>query len=483
MHHVVIIGGGITGLATALNLQDRAPDIPPGLRITVLEAGARLGGNIHTDSCAGFTIEQGPNGYLDNVPAMQVLVQRLGLGAEIQTADDSASKRYLYRNGRLNLLPTGPLSFLGSRVLSVRGRIRVMLEPFARAKPRGVDETIHEFASRRIGPEAAEILIDAMVSGVFAGNTRELSLASAFPRMAAMEAEHGSLVRAMIARQRARRKQAGAVPPSGGPAGPGGTLTSFRPGLAVLIERLAGTLDAAIHCNYPVATIEASASKAHTGHPPGWRVVSASGETLQADAVVVAIPSAKAAPLLLSVDSALGDITRQMPVAGLATIALGYEANAIGGAPDGFGFLVPRSEGLRILGCLYDSSIFPGRAPADQVLLRVMLGGAHDPLAVELDDESMLSLVCTDLNKTMGIAAAPILKRIYRHPGGIAQYATGHQQRLDSIQARLHELPGLWVAGSAYYGVSMNACVEKAALQTEEILGFLGSLPAPASDT
>ena len=205
--HVVIVGGGIAGLATAVQLKDRAAAISEELEVTVLEADAHLGGNIHTDRCDGFTIECGPNGYLDNVPAMTRLVERVGLTSKIQKADDSAAKRFLYRNGRLHALPTGPLSFLKSRVLSPRGRMRFLLEPFARAKPAGTDETIHEFASRRIGTEAAEILIDAMISGVFAGNTRELSLASALPKMAAMEAQHGSLFKAMMARKKQPRPE------------------------------------------------------------------------------------------------------------------------------------------------------------------------------------------------------------------------------------------------------------------------------------
>jgi len=485
LRHVVIIGGGIAGLATALYLKDRAAAISERLRISVLEADARLGGNIHTDHCDGFTIERGPNGYLDNVPAMAALVERLGLVPDLQRADDNATKRFLFRNGRMHLLPAGPLSFLTSPVLSPRGRLRVLLEPFARAKPEGVDETIHQFASRRIGTEAAEILVDAMVSGVFAGNTRELSLASAFPKMAAMEAEHGSLVRAMMARKNERRKDVDEPTQPGGPAGPGGILTSFRPGLSVLIERLQSTLEGAIHCNHGVAAIEpvgaGASSEPFDGVSP-WRIVSSAGETLQADAVVVAIPAAKAAPLLTSVDRTLGVTVGHNTTVGLAIVALGFDATAIGGPPDGFGFLVPRSERLRILGCLWDSSIFPGRAPDGKVLLRIVVGGAHDPLAERLDDESLLAIVREDLRITMGLSAAPILSRIYRHPVGIAQYVQGHQQRLDVIHERLHELPGLWVAGSSYYGISMNACVEHAERQSTEILAFLDSRSAGETD-
>ena len=204
MRRVVIIGGGIAGLATALHLQDGADGVEGGLEVVVLEARDRPGGNIRTERAEGFTIEAGPNGFLDNAPATLSLVRRLGLEDRLQRADEAAARRYLYRDGRLHELPTGPLAFLRSPVLSLPGRLRVLCEPFARSHPDGVDETIHQFAARRIGSEAAEILIDAMVSGVFAGNVHELSLRSSFPTMHGMEEQHGGLVRAMIARMRDR---------------------------------------------------------------------------------------------------------------------------------------------------------------------------------------------------------------------------------------------------------------------------------------
>ncbi len=475
MQRIVIIGGGIAGLSTALYLRDGAAALPGGLEISVLEAGSRVGGNIRTDYCDGFTVERGPNGYLDNAPATAALVERLGLTSEVQKADDRASKRFLYRDGRLHLLPTGPLGFLRSRVLSPRGRARLLFEPLARRKAEGVvDETIYEFASRRIGAEAADVFIDAMVSGIFAGDTRKLSLASTFPKLAEMEAEHGSLARAMLARIRARRAEAGEQIRAGGPTGPGGTLTSFRRGLDTLIDRLAGELHGLIRCHHEVAAIEPTAS---SRSPFGWRIAPTAGQTLDANAVVVAIPSPRAAPLLTAVDRTLGKAVAQIPTASLAVIALGYDAAAISGPLDGFGYLIPRGEGLRSLGCLWDSSIFPGRAPEDKALMRVMIGGAHDPDAAELDDRSLLSIVAADVEATMGLTAAPSLSRVYRHPIGIAQYVRGHRARLDTIHERLGELSGLWVTGSSFHGSSMNACIEQAAALAREIRAFLDVSP------
>jgi oxygen-dependent protoporphyrinogen oxidase len=484
MKRVVVVGGGIAGLTTALHLKDGAGDVPDGLDVVVVEAADRAGGNIQTDRVEGFTIEKGPNGFLDNVPTTPSLVRRLGLESQLVRANEAAAKRFLFRGGRLHLLPSGPVGFLKSSVLSVRGRIRVFGEPFARGKEEGVDESIFDFARRRIGEEAASVLIDAMVSGVFAGDVRELSLASSFPKMAAMEEEYGGLVRAMVARMRERRAARREVAllqnqgegveeltRPGGPAGPGGTLTSFREGLDTLPDALARELGGGVQCGFQVAAIERPPSEDPSASK--WLVRSTSGEVLRADALVMALPAPGARRVLGALDGTLADLVGKMPSAGLAVVALGYESRAVGGAPDGFGFLVPRGSGMRSLGCLWDSSIFPNRAPEEKVLLRVMIGGAHDPEAVDEGEESLLRQVREDLDRAMGINAEPLFSRVYRWPSGIGQYTVGHGGRMDAVARRLQDLPGLWLAGSSFYGISMNACIEKAGEQSREVLGSL----------
>ena len=481
MKKVVVIGSGISGLATAVRLLESESAEP--LEVTVLDSSTRPGGNIHSDRVDGYTIEQGPNGYLDNAPTTRDLVHRLALENQLQKADESAAKRFLFRNGKLRKLATGPLSFLGSSVLSVPGRLRVLLEPFARQLPEGKEETIHEFASRRIGREAAEVLIDAMVSGVYGGDIRKLSLASTFPKMATMEAEHGGLVRAMIAkgkerktaRQRAaamreRGEDPGELTQPGGPAGPGGTLTSFTDGLDRLVYGAASRLGERLRLR---TTVRAVAFEPNGDAPGRWTVYIADGDRLNADAVIVALPAAHAVPLLEGIDGPLAAAAAEIESAGLAIVALGYDAQSLGGAPNGFGFLVPRSEGIRSLGCLWDSSIFPGRAPSGKVLLRVILGGAHDPQVADLDDQTLARIAREDLKTTMALTADPELMRVYRHPLGIAQYNLGHGERMRNIHDRLADLPGLWLAGSSYYGVSMNSCIEKAASQAGKIIAYL----------
>ena len=485
MKRVVVVGGGIAGLTTALHLKDQSSELTGDLEVIVLEASDRVGGNIQTDRVDGFTIERGPNGFLDNVPATPALVRRLGIQGELQKADESAAKRFLFRAGHLHHLPSGPGSFLKSRVLSVPGRLRVLGEPFASKKPEGVDETIFQFASRRIGKEAASILVDAMVSGVFAGDARALSLASSFPKMARMEEEHGGLVRALLARMKERRaakkeveiRQAEGEPAEdlvqpGGPAGPGGTLTSFRGGLDRLPTAAAMELGESVRCGVQVVGIERGGEGDH-GSAPAWIVHVTEGDSLPADAVVVAVPSPRAAPFLRTLDKNLAGTIGEIRGAGLAVVALAFEAEPMGGAPDGFGFLVPRGAGPRILGCLWDSSIFPGRAPEGKVLVRAMIGGAHDPDAVEESEEALLTQVREDLRNTMGLTTPPLFARVYRWPLGIGQYTVGHEDRLNRIHSRLESHAGLWVAGSSFYGISMNACIEKSGEQAGEILSFL----------
>lgn len=479
MARLVVVGGGITGLTTALKVRDLAEERGRRVQVTLLEASERLGGNIRSERERGFTMEWGPNGYLDNVPETPALVRRLGLEERVQRADESAARRYLYRDGRLHLLPTGPLGFLTSPVLSLPGRLRVFWEPFAPGRPEGERETIYEFASRRIGDEAARVLIDAMVSGVYAGDIHTLSLKSTFPKMFAMESEYGGLVRAMLARMKQRRaakkrvaelraqgEQVEELVRPGGPAGPGGTLTSFTGGLEVWIEGLADELEGCWQVSSPVTAVRAAPG----GAGSRYLVEVAGDRILPADGVVMTVPAPKAAPPLRSLDRALAGEIDTLPTASLVVVALGYEEADLDGAPDGFGFLVPRQEGIRMLGCLWDSSIFPGRAPEGKVLLRVMIGGAHDPDAVALPEQQLLEIVRSELARTMGIQAEPVLTRVFRHPLGIGQYPLGHPERLDRIHGHLERYPGLFVAGSSYYGVSMNACIQKASEQAPEIL-------------
>ncbi len=460
---VVVIGGGIAGLSISYELLERRGRVPGGLDLLCLEASPRPGGNIRTERAEGFTAEWGPNGFLDNIPATLDLVRRLGLEGRLLPADLSSSRRFIYRSGKLRELPRGPLSFLFGDVLPLRGRLRVLAEAFGRPPPAG-DESVFDFAARRIGREAARVLVGAMVTGIYAGDSRKLSLEATFPKMWSMERQHGSLTRAML-RRRGEARAAGRS--SGGPAGPGGRLTSFRDGL----EELTGGLARALG---PALRLEARAESLSRPAPGSYRVHLAGGESFPAEAVVLAFPSRSASGVIAALDPQAARELAGIPSAPVMVVHLGFDEGAMGGPPGGFGFLVPRDEGIRILGTIWTSSVFPGRAPPGKVLLTTMVGGAHDPEALGLSDAEVLGAVRGDLGRTMGLSAEPVFQRIFRHEWGIPQYTLGHPARLAAIEERLKAHPGLWVAGNSYRGISVNRCVELAPCIADGVVAHLG---------
>jgi oxygen-dependent protoporphyrinogen oxidase len=448
MPRVVVAGAGIAGLSIAFELTRTCGD---DVEVLVLERAGRAGGNLRSERVNGYLCEWGPNGFLDNVPETLALVRQLGIEDRLLPADTRARKRFIYRRGRLHPVPTGPLGFALSGLLSVRGRLRILGEPLA-PRPSGGDETIHAFASRRIGPEAADVLIDSMVSGVFGGNARELSLRACFPKMWEMETTYGSLVKAMLARRRDRT-------PAGAPMGaPGGHLTSFAEGVEEIVHGLTHVLGARVQTGRAVRRVRPR----RPGAAEGWLIDLDHGPGLEADAIVLAGSASMSATLVDGFDDDLARALRTIPTAPLAVVCLGYETNRLDRPLDGFGFLVPRGEGIGILGALWDSSIYQGRAPAGRSLIRVMIGGAHDPSVVTLDDDTLVERTREDLRTTMQLGIEPVFTRVFRHPAGIPQYTVGHLERLAAIDRRVAAHPGLVLAGNSYRGVSINACVADA---------------------
>ena len=460
--NVVVVGAGISGLAVAYEILERSQRLPEGVELLCLEAGQRAGGNIRSERADGFLCEAGPTGFLDNAPATVTLARRLGLAERIVRARPAAANRYIFRAGALRRVPLDPLSFVRSGILSPRGKLRLLAEPLAR-RSRKVDESVHEFAARRIGGEAASVLVDAMVSGVYAGDSRSLSLAATFPKMREMERRYGSLFRAMLAKRREARAEGRT---SGGPAGPGGVLTSFRDGLQEMTDALARALGERLHLGMPVEQISSMGWR-------GIRILPARGAPIEADALVLACPAWHAAPIVRGLDETLHAAMGEVPSAALAVVHTGFRTLALGDRLAGFGFLVPRGQGPRILGSLWIDQIFEGRAGDGASLLTTMVGGAHDPEAAELPDEKLLGVVLADLGRAMGITVRPYFTRIERWPRGIPQYTLGHPQRLRAIEDRVSQYPGLFVCGNSYHGISVNACVEEAPRIAESVLEHL----------
>jgi oxygen-dependent protoporphyrinogen oxidase len=459
----VVIGAGVSGLAVTYELEQRIGRLPGEVRLICLEARDRAGGNVRSERHSEFLCEWGPNGFLDNAPATLALARRLGLEGRLVRAEQVASRRYLYRRGRLRLVPGGPLSFLGSDILPLGGKLRLLAEPLVRGKRDGADESVFDFAARRIGSAAASVMVDAMVSGIYAGDARQLSLPAAFPRMREVERDHGSLFRAMVSRmRRARRGERQA----GGPAGPAGTLTSFRDGMQELTDTLARAAGPSLELNRPVSGVS------HMGRR-GLRVHMAEGPPLEADAVVLANPAPETTRMVAAMDPEMAGAIAAIPSAPLVVLHFGFQTAALGEQPVGFGFLVPRGEGLRMLGSLWASHIFKERAPAERRLITVMIGGAHDPAAAELDDDELVGIVRKELEQAMQIHTPPYFVRLIRHPQGIPQYTLGHLDRVATVERRLEQYPGLFVSGNSYRGISINACVEEAPAVADAVTRFL----------
>lgn len=465
MRRIVIAGGGIAGLSLGFALMRRLPR--SAAEIIVLERSGRAGGNIRTEAIDGYLVEWGPNGFLDNVPETFQLVDALGLNGRLVRSSDEARRRFIYRGGHLHEVPTGPGSFLGSGLLSWRGKLRILAEPWA-GRATEEDETIHAFAARRIGREAADVLVDPMVSGIFAGNARELSLRACFAKMADMEAQYGGLFKAMVAKMRERRTRVD--------TGPTGTLTSFAGGAQELVDALAAQLGASLRLNTEVTALHRTADE--------WVLQTTAGP-LAADVVVLACAAPVSARLVKPFSYSIAAALDQIPSAPLAVVSLGYDEAEVArtrGPLDGFGFLVPRGEGLRMLGALWDSSVYPHRAPRGRALIRVMIGGAHDPGVLSLSDEDLLATALHELRLAMRLRLRPEFSKVIRHPLGIPQYTIGHLDRLADIDRRLAAWPGLFLAGNAFRGPSINACIADAERLAAATTACLRSMDPVDSD-
>ncbi len=464
--HTIVIGGGIAGLAAAHRLSTR---LERG-RVRLLEASDYLGGHVRTTREAGYQLDWGPNGFLDREPKMLEWIRELGLEGELVQADHAAAHRFLLLKGRLVEL-VGPPKFLVAPLLSVAGRLRLLLEPLIRAKRDDAPESVFHFAARRIGREAAETLVSAMVLGIFGGDAKQLSLQHCFPRMAAMEREHGGLFRAMLAARGGSRSRATAAR-AGGPLGPGGTLTSLRGGIGRLAERVAEQLGEVAMTGMAVTRIEKESGGfvVRCGRAGARPSPSDPGDQVfRAKHVVVAVPSYVAAKLIQGFASDAATRLASITYASLAVVCVAFRRERVAHDLRGFGYLIPPKERRETLGCLWTTSIFPGAGPEGGVLLRVMLGGAPHPEIVEKSDEELLAIVKRDVFDVVGAEGTPEVLRIFRHPRAIPQYGLDHGAVLQAAEEAERAHPGLYFTGSAFRGVAMIDCVADAFRVAERI--------------
>jgi oxygen-dependent protoporphyrinogen oxidase len=454
MNRVVIVGGGLAGLGTAFFLQCERPD----LELTLLEKEPEAGGKVRSHVEGGYTVDWAANGFLPNAPETLELAEQLGLSGELQEAAEVARHRFLYRDGALQRLPASPPAFLASNLLLPSEKLRAAAEPlFGRAHDG--EESVHDFVARHFGRGVAEVFAGPFVLGISAGDARQLSLDTLFPRFRALEQEHGSLVRALVTQQRKARKNNDPGTPR--------RLTSFRGGSGRLVVALQEAFKGRLELGATLESLKPS--------PCGFELVRASGERLEADAVVLATPSFVSAelvqPFAPEAAAALSDIR----YADVQVFGLGYARADVPNALDGFGFLVPRGEGVRVLGVLYSSSIFPGQAPDGRVLLRVIAGGSVDPEFAALSADEALAAVQRDLRVTLGVVAEPEFVEQVPWPRGIPQYELGHGGRVARAEAALAQHPGIFLTGNAYRGVGVNDTVRDACKTAEALLKRLGA--------
>jgi oxygen-dependent protoporphyrinogen oxidase len=386
-----------------------------------------------------------------------------------------ARKRYVFSCGALHRVPESPISFLRSPLLTLGGRLRVIREAWAPATPQGLDTSVAEFGRRRLGKEAAEKLLDPMVSGIFAGDPAVMSLASCFPRIAEMEQEYGSLLRAMVALQRQRKRErrdaaishqgkgtGGAeAKQGGGPAGPAGTLTSFEEGMEQLVRVLEERLGKAVRKECAVTSLVPAQEEGAKEYRIRYRHQGVEQE-MSADAVVLAVPAYEAAKVLMEMEPDVCKLLAGIPYAPLVVVGLGFSKRDAPGPLDGFGFLVPYREGSPVLGSLWTSSIFPGRAPEGCVFTRNMVGGWRNGWATSLEEDELEETVSLTLEQALGARGTVRFRSCIRHAKAIPLYFLGHGRRLDAIEDRLARYPGVYLTGNAYRGVALNDCTREA---------------------
>ncbi len=444
---VAIVGAGISGLTVAYRLQQA------GVEVVMLEREAVAGGKIRSSSQNGLTFDWGPNGFLSNAPDTLKLVEDLGLTSELEPASDAAKHRFIWRNGALHKLPGTPPAAIASKLLTPFQKIRALLEYFVPAK-QPETESVFDFAARRFGRAVAETFIAPMVIGITSGDARATSLDALFPRMRGMEQSKGSLLKAMIAAQR-RAKKTGVKPPSS-------RLTSFKQGgIQRLTDRLQELLGSSLRLGVTVSKLEP------LNH--GYRVFSSAG-MLTVDAVILATPAFVSANLIESSNLELALELRGIPYANVRVFGLTFNLSDVPASLEGFGFLATRNQGIRILGCLYTSTLFPAQTSNNQVFLRVICGGSTDPEFTDLSSETALEIVKHDLQKTLGITVPPLLVQEARWNKGIPQYTLSHPTRLSRIQTLLEQAQGLYLAGNAYRGVGVNDCIREAEKTVKQIL-------------
>jgi oxygen-dependent protoporphyrinogen oxidase len=483
---IAVLGGGVSGLAAALRLRERAPDC----QVTVFEAGSRPGGVLSTVHRDGYQVERSADNFITTVPWGLELCQQLGLADQLVQTNSKYRRTFVVRCGRLHHLPDGFLMMAPTQlwpiavtpILSPLGKIRAAMEYFIPPRRDSADESMAQFVRRRLGRETFDRLVEPLISAVYAADMEKLSVKATLSRFRDMETQHGSLIRAM---RRQMRQSANGNTESGARYS---LFVALASGMNSLIDAMVARLPPdAMHLNCPIARIERTES--------GWRVWPASnaaesdaaeqgtvpslltqksgqspGLAIDVDSVIVAVPAHRSKSLLAGVDAEVAAELGQIEYSGTAIVSLGYDLKLIGHPLDGMGAVVPAIENSPILACSFSSQKYPHRAPPGKTLLRVFVGGARRPELAEMPDAELVPLVLENLRPLLSISGPPEFCDIAHWPRTMPQYHVGHQERIARIEARLARLPGLKLAGSAFRGVGVPDCIHSGQLAAEQLL-------------
>ena len=471
MKRIAIIGGGISGLSAAYALEEKRR---AGLevRYVLYEASARFGGVLVTDRVDGCILEAGPDSFLTEKPWATDLCAKLGLAGQLIGSNDADRKTYILVRGKLVEMPDGLMFMvptklaptISSPLFSTQTKLRMAREWFHPPHKANGDETVAAFVERHYGPEMVDRLADPLLSGVYGGEASQLSVRAVLPRFAEMEAKYGSLGRAMLAALSAARNAK--TPPRP-------LFTSLENGMQQMVDSLVGALDTnALNTG---ATVQAVAPEA------GRWVVSAGLQSDEFDAIILALPAKAAANLLQRCGPQLASELGAIEYSSSVTVALGYDKPVRDSLPPGFGFLVPRSEGKRMLAATFVHNKFPHRAPEDRAILRCFLGGARGEQILALSEEEILSIVREELAQILQLRAEPLFARVFKWRGAMAQYGVGHLERLERIEALRQKLPGLALAGNGYSGIGVPDCVRSGTAAVDTTLHALGLTPIGSS--
>jgi oxygen-dependent protoporphyrinogen oxidase len=452
MKRIAIIGGGISGLSAAFYLE-KARAGGAELEYTLFESGQRLGGCLSSDRIEGCLVEAGPDSFLTEKPWAVALCKELGLGDQLIGSNDAQRKTYIVVKGRLVVMPDGLMFMVPTKLaptalsplFSWGTKLRMAQELLHPPRPMHDDETVAQLVERHFGSEVVDRLADPLLSGVYGGDAAKLSARAVLPRFVEMEEKYGSLSKAMIASSKKMAQMAGKQPPRP-------LFTSLRDGMQQMVDAIIERLNPEwIRMRRHIRRIYPENG--------GWRVSIEMNGDERYDAVILATPANVAGELLDPVDHDLARNLLDITYSSSVTVTLGYYKEQLAKLPRGFGFLVPRSEGTRMLACTFVHNKFPHRAPEGKGILRCFLGGARDEAVLGLSDEELLETLQRELRDIVKLNVRPMFSRVYRWREAMAQYEPGHIARVAAIEKRVAEIPGLALAGNAYHGIGVPDCV------------------------